>query len=327
MDSIEFKRAMWACNNTEDKDIIRENVEKVIESNNPYYLCDLIENSKKLHTPEYVKAFEDAIVSVGDIVHTYEFMFLLADMGVKDFDLKRFEAIIKESGNPKLMLYCLGFVEGINQETMLQALYETKNAKYIEALSVNEEYADINVAERPEYAEQLELAKKYNYFPKSLEDFKGESAEKVDVRALIYQVIRMNTETPEQQRKKSYLINELANYIEYLAEYHGQDYDVEMLKESISLLQEAECVTAANEPLHLYEFAASVDTDDKGRIINGVIQNNIPKYLHYCLEYVPNLSDVDRRSLEVALDKSQNAKYKVDSPTEDAPAVSDPRFE
>lgn len=52
-------------------------------------------------------------------------------------------------------------------------------------------------------------------------------------------------------------------------------------------MQDAELVVGDNEPLHLYEFSASVDTDDKSSIINRVIDIGDKKYIHYCLEYVP----------------------------------------
>lgn len=313
IDQNEFKQIIWICNNTTDEEVIKSNAEKVLQSNNPYYICDFFENVEQSHTKNLTRKFEDKMAAIGDIVHTYEFMFLLVDMGIKEFDLKRFEALIRESGNPKLMLYSLGFVDGIDKEEMLKALYKTKNAKYIEILSTSEDYEDLNVCERPEYAEKLKIAKEYDYFPKSLEEFKIEDR-KSGIKELISQVMALETNTPELERKKAYLINELANYIEYLSEYHSQDYDVETLKQSISLLQRAETIVAANEPLHLYEFASSVNTDNKDEIIDEVVKNNHPKYLHYCLKYVSGISAESKKKLESTLSKSKNKKY---NPNED----------
>ena len=91
--------------------------------------------------------------------------------------------------------------------------------------------------------------------------------------------------------------------------YQKENYDIEKLKESIIFLQEQEVKVAENEPLHLYEFAASVDTENKDSIIDKVVENNKPKYLHYCLEYVPNVSHKSQERLKGALLKSNNAKY------------------
>lgn len=201
MKSIEVLQAIGLCNNTNDENILRDNIRKVLQSKNPYYICDFVENVNKVHKPEYLRLFEDEMISIGDIVHSYEFMFLLADMGVEDFNLKRFEQLLKESGNAKLMMYSLAFVEGIDKESMLQALYDTKNAKYIEQLSTDEEYEFLKVTESPEYEERLREAKSYYYFPKSLEELKPEDPH--NVQELIYSVMNMPEGTAEEKRKKS----------------------------------------------------------------------------------------------------------------------------
>ena len=308
------------CNNTEDKLEISRIARGVKETNNPYLICDFMASVPKAHTKELIKMFEDEIEDIGDIVHSYEFMFLMSDMKVQNFEKKRFEELIKSSGNPKLMMYCLGFVEGIDKESMLQALYETKNAKYIELLSTSEDYEDFNVSERPEYFEMLKRAKEFNYFPRSLEEYREENPNLV---TLISSIVKSDSETVEQRRKKAYQINELANYIEYLAEYHGKDYDAEFLHTSINLLQDAELVAGDDEPLHLYEFAASVETDDKSSVINRVIDIGDKKYIHYCLEYVPNVPQNLVEKMEKVLKQEEAVKPEMSA----KPKYEGPVFE
>ncbi len=170
--TVEFLRRINGCNNNLGEDYLKESINWVIETNDPYMICDFIENVKACHTKEYIKIFEDAIISIGDIVHIYEFMFLLADLGVKDFDLKRF-------------------------------------------------------------------------------------------------------------------------------------------KEDINSLQEAEIEIVDDEPLHAYEFASSVETENKDAIIDKVIKNKHPKFLHYCLEYVPNLSEEAEGKLKKSLNRVQHPRYKI----------------
>ncbi len=311
MELIEVQQNIGLCNNTNDEKTLNESIEKVLDSENPYYICDFVENVQRVHTAQDLKKFEDKMIDIDDIVHSYEFMFLLADMGVKDFNLKRFEELIKQSGNSKLMMYCLGFVDGIDKESMLQALYDTRNAECIETLSYSEDYEDLNVNSRPEYAEKLRIAKEHYYFPKSLEEFKKEDSN--NIQDLIYSVVRMEAESPKQKRKKAYVVNELANYLQYLSKYHSEDYNSKMLESVINLLQETEVEVGASEPLHLYEFAASTDTKDKSPIINKVIENGSAKFMHYCLEYVPGLSEETEKRLKRALELKHHNKYKVES--------------
>ncbi|MCI8290759.1 MAG: hypothetical protein HFJ25_00665 [Clostridia bacterium] len=311
MKAIELQQIIGLCNNTNDEKNLNESIEKVLNSENPYYICDFVESVKRVNKSEHLKKFEDKMIEFDDIVHSYEFMFLLADMGIEDFDLKRFEELIKQSGNAKLMMYCLGFVDGVDKESMLQALYETKNAEYIELLSTSEDYEELNVKSRLEYEEKLRLAKEYHYFPKSLENFKTDDLK--DIQGLIYNVIRMSEDNQIQKRKKAYTVNELANYLQYLGKYHSEDYNSEMLEGAINLLQEVEVEVGAHEPLHLYEFAASTDTKDKSPVINRVIENGSAKFMHYCLEYVPGLSEETEKKLKRSLELKHHSKYKVES--------------
>lgn len=314
MKPIEVLYTIGLCNTTNDENILRENIRKILDTKNPYYICDFVENVKKVHKKEYLKLFEDEMLAIGDIVHSYEFMYLLTDMGVQDFDLKRFEEAIKESGNAKLMMYSLVYIAGADQEGMLQALYDTKNAKYIKQLSTDEEYESLKVNERPEYKSRLEEAENYYYFPKSLEEVKPEDNH--DIKSLIQNVINMPEGSEEEIRKKAYSINELANYLQYIIEYHSQNLNVQALKQAIELLAEAEVEVAKDETICLYEFAVSVDMKDKSAIVDRIIQNGSAKYIYYCLGYTPGLSEEDKKKLERALQQKHHGKYKVESKEE-----------
>ncbi len=314
MKPIEVLQAIGLCNNTNDENILRETVRKILDTKNPYYICDFVENVSKVHKKEYLKLFEDEMLEIGDIVHSYEFMYLLTDMGVQDFDLKRFEEAIKESGNAKLMMYSLVYIKGADTEGMLQALYDTKNAKYIKQLSTDEEYESLKVNERPEYEKHLKEAENYYYFPKSLEAVKPENNK--DIQSLIKNVMSMPEESEEERRKKAYSTNELANYLQYIIEHHPQGLNVEALKQAIELLAEAELEVAKDETICLYEFAVSVDMKDKTPIIDRVIQNGSAKYICYCLEYTPGLSEEAKKKLERALAQKHHNKYKVESKEE-----------
>jgi len=295
------------CNSTEDENYIRKIANEVKASHNPYLICDFMAGVPKARTKDIMQMFEDEMVRIGDIVHSYEFMFLMTDMAVQTFDKKRFESLIKESGNPKLMMYCLGFVPEIDTESMLEALYDTKNAKYINELSISEDYEYLHVQDRPEYAIKLQEAKEFDYFPQSLAEYKNKDG-KVELPDLISSVIKSDSETVVQKRKKAYQINELANYLAYLGEYHAEEYSPEFLKTSIELLQNAELVAGDQEPLHLYEFAASVETRDKSSIIRRVIDLEDDKYVHYCLEYVPNVPENLKTQMEKSLEHNLKGK-------------------
>lgn len=257
-------------------------ISKRISFMDSYKICDFAENVKLADEPENMRWLEDGIIRNKDLVHIYEFMFLMVDSGVKNFNLKRFENIIIESKNPKLMCYCIGFVPGIDFNRMLNALYETKCAKYIERLGDEEFGLDVNSL--PGYHKKVEAAKKYDYFPESLSVFGTR-----DISRLISVAI---------ESKNPYLINEVADYIEYLAEYK------DVIGLDITSLENAQHMYA--DPLHLYEFAASIKSSNKIAFQNRVVDSNMPKYIYYMYEYVPG---VNREALKSVISKSENKKY------------------
>lgn len=56
------------------KNIVDPEVEKGINSGNPYKICDLLEETKGGPNSIYLRKLEDAIIATNDIVQIYEFM-------------------------------------------------------------------------------------------------------------------------------------------------------------------------------------------------------------------------------------------------------------
>ena len=270
--------------NTKNPEIING-----INSNDPYVICDLLEQTGGV---PYLKELEDAIIKTNDIVQIYEFLFLAVDMKIPDFDQKLFEGIIIESKNPKLMCYCIGFVPGINLNKMVEALINTHNSKYMEMILTNEEYEDILPEVQrlfPNYNEEVEKSKQFDYFPTSLEEFKEY---KKNISLLKQKIIKT---------KNPHLITELANYIEYLNEYKGEKIDIS----DLTLIQEE-----IGDPMQVYEYLASVDLKERTGLINSAVRAEKPKFLYYIHEYVPNLSKEEMNLIEKnIIKKNPNGKY------------------
>ena len=244
-------------------------LEEINQMKDPYSICDyLVEKGNSL-TRDCMSALEDAIARTRDILQIYEFLFLAADKKI-DIDRKKFEGIIMESGNAKLMYYCLVFVPGTDIEKMLNALLDTKNAMYIEDLrseECQEAIGDIKFLVE-NYKKKLAEAKDFTYFPRSLEQFG-------------------NFETPVEELKEKvkekgepYLITELANYLEYLKKYKNKDYSLDDLTTAI---------LKCNDPMNLYEYISSVGAvKDKKPFIRAVNEQRKSriKFLKYIKKYV-----------------------------------------
>lgn len=275
------------------KNVTDPEVEKSINSGNPYTICDLLEETKGGVNGIYLRRLEDAIIETKDIAQIYEFMFLAVDMNITEFDRDRFEEIIRKSNNPKFMCYCMEFVPNTNIEKMLNALQNTKNAKYMEMLINNDEYKDVLEEVKKinsRYEEDVEEAKKFDYYPESLKEFMNLRG---DVGKLKSQVVAT---------KNAHLITELANYIEYLNEYKGQDYDISDL---VAAQEEAQ------DPMQAYEFLASVNVENKSGLIQSVINSNRVKFMYYVYTYVPELTEQEKEELQNSIAKKDlNGKYK-----------------
>lgn len=275
------------------QNITNPEIEERINSKDPYTICDVLEETKGGPNGIYLKKLEDAIVATNDIVQIYEFMFMAVDMNIVGFDRERFERIIRQSGNAKLMCYCMEFVPGTNIEEMLKALEQTKNAKYMEMIIKDEEYSDVYEEIKrinPNYEQVVEDAKQFDYFPESLKQF-------IDLKD---DIVKLKSEI--KLTKSPHLITELANYIEYLNEYKEESYDIE----DLAVAQEE-----LKDPMQAYEYLASVSVKDKTGLIQTVINSGRVKFMYYVYAYVPGLTEEERDKLKEGIKENDiSGKYK-----------------
>lgn len=268
-------------------------IEEKINSKDPYTICDVLEETKGGPNGIYLKQLEDAIIATNDIVQIYEFMFLAVDMNIIGFNREKFEEIIRQSNNPKLMCYCMGFVPGTNIRLMLNALIQTQNAKYMEMLITNEEYSEVlEQIEQimPNYKDIVEEAKSYDYYPYSLEEYKDLKENILDLKEKV------------KESKNPHLITELANYIEYLNEYKEGLYEVE----DLAIEQEK-----LKDPMQAYEFLASVNVKDKSGLVQTVINSGKVKFMYYVYKYVENLTEDLKFLLEESIKEiDKKGKYR-----------------
>ena len=275
------------------QNITNPEIEEKINSGDPYKICDILEETKGGPNGIYLKKLEDAIIATNDIVQIYEFMFIAVDMNVIGFDKERFERIIRQSKNPKLMCYCMGFVPGTDMELMLSALEQTKNAKYMEMLKQDDEYKDVFeevIKIDSNYEEKIEEAKQFDYFPESLKEY-------IDLKDDINEL-----KSEIKQTKNPHLITELANYIAYLNEYKEENYDIE----DLTIMQEE-----IKDPMQAYEYLSSVNVKDKKQLIQVVIDSGRVKFMYYTYEYVPGLTEEEKDLLKEEIMKQDvSGKYK-----------------
>ena len=275
------------------QNIIDPEIEERIQSGDPYTICDVLEETKGGPNGIYLRQLEDAIIETNDVVQIYEFMFLAVDMNIQGFDRERFERVIRESKNPKLMCYCMEFVPGTDIESMLKALTGTQNAKYMEMLISDEEYSDVLKKIKqinPRYEEAVEEAKQFDYYPESLKQF-------MDLKDNITELIEKIIAT-----RNPHLITELANYIEYLNEYKGQTNSVKHLVAAQEKTQ---------DPMQAYEFLASVNVEDKSGLIQAVTKSGRVKFMYYVYQYVQGLTEEEKEQLKESIVKTDsNGKYK-----------------
>lgn len=275
------------------KKIDEPEIEKKIRTADAYTICDILEETKGGPNGIYLRQLENAIIETKDITQIYEFMFLAVDMNIVGFDRGRFENLIRESKSSKLICYCMGFVPGVNINLMLETLEEIQCAKYMEMLCEDDEYKEVfqEIKEiNSNYEEKVEEAKKVDYYPKSLEQFKD---------------FRNNIELLKEKVKEEEnpgLITELANYIEYLNEYKGENYDIS----DLILIQRE-----MKDPMQAYEFLSSVNVRNKKGLIEVIINSGRVKFMYYVYEYVPRLLEEEKKLLkENIIQKDKEGKYK-----------------
>lgn len=266
---------------SEDYSLVLMNAKKLAFSKDNYTLCDFLEYVQLADTKEIMDIITNAVIRNGDIVHLYELYFLMSERKAKHFNYKLVENLIKQSKNAKLMSYTLGFTDVLDKYDMLFNLYQTKNAKWIEALK-----EELDVEELPGYKEALDEALNFDYFPPCLKDYGTK-----DISTLIELVIAS---------KNIYHMNELADYMEYLAKYKGKSgLKVEELFNPFMKY-------SVGEPLHQYEFAASISSSPKESLTTMVIEEGIAKIMYYMYKYV---SGVDEEKILKAINYTGNEKY------------------
>ncbi len=271
------------CNRSNNVEYVKE-VAKDIVLTDPYTICTFAEYVDLVDNPQIMPILEKGIISFGDIVHIYEFTFLMVDCHRQYFNLPAFERLIKSSKNPKLMFYSIAFVPGIDILSMIEALYATKSEKYIEKLQSKEVDLE-DIIDWDEFEEKLEEARNYQYFPEILRQ---------------YQKPGINLLNSVLQTKNPYLINELADYLEYLRDYKGLD----TVDDFLEILGYA--MARIPEPLHHYEFAASITYCDKEMFQKRVAASKQIKYLYYLYAYVNGTNKEELREL---INQSGNQKY------------------
>ena len=292
LDEKKFYDILELIKQTKDSQAIHELVMQVTYQTtflverwpSPYFYCDLVESAPEVSIARKdMHAIENSLVSTcldgrnDDYVHLYEFMFLMVDMGIQTFDLPKFESIIKASNDPKLMHYVIGYVPGINVLEMLEALYATRCLKHIEAVT----HFD-GVSETPE--EVLENARAHQYFPECLKTIIDYDAQE-SINFIELQSLVLYYGTPVQ--------------ITALAEYFGQ-------QEGVDLPELERAIIETDEPLHIYEFAASVPGANIGILEEAIIQKGMVKYMYYMLAYVKG---VDIVKMAQAIANAKTPKY------------------
>lgn len=283
---VDIDKIIAECNNSNSIEYVKQVAYDIVLTD-PYTICTFAENVDLCDEPTIMPILEKGIISFGDIVHIYEFMFLMVDCKREYFNLRSFEGLIKSSGNPKLMLYCIGFVPGIEVITMIDALYKTKCIKYISKLE-EPEYKEIvdDFIDWIEYECAKEEARDYNYFPVALEQYKKPG---------------INLFNSVLKSKDPYIYNEMADYLEYLRDYQGND-KVESFLEILGI-----AMARTDEPLHHYEYAASIIHSDKPMFEKRIKDSKQVKYYYYMYEYVQG---VDKEGFKQLIINSNNQKYK-----------------
>lgn len=264
-----------------DYGLVLMNAKKLWFSEDPYTLCDFLEYVKLADTKEIMDIITNAMIKYGDIVHLYELYFLMSERKAKNFNYKQVEDLIKQSKNAKLMSYTLSFTDVKDKDDMLKNLYATKYVKWIEALK-----GEINVDELPGYKEVYEEALDFPYFPPCLEKYHTK-----DVSNLMELAIK---------ERNPYILNELADYMEYLEKYRGKSgLHIEDLFDPFK-------IASSGDPLHQYEFASSISSSPKDSLTDMVIEEGIAKIMYYMYRYV---SGVNEEKIVKAINNTGNEKY------------------
>ena len=282
MKSLNFKSILNECKNTNDINVVIQGATATAKSNNPYYICDFVEEVALADSPEVMPILERAICETRDFVHIYEFAFLTNDMGIKNVNNEVLLQAIVSSKNPKLMAYALEYVPAMKKDVLLHALSECGNKKWIEHVLTQENIFDgIDEAKKQVLLEKIknryEYVSQHEVLPHCVEHLKGCDTEEI----LRYAI----------ESKNPYIINEVAENI-----IAGKG-DANLLLDKI---------IETGDILHIYEFGASVPDAEISKIEKAAIDSGMPKYMYYVGAYVPN---ANTERMYEAIKKTKNDKY------------------
>ena len=282
MENLEFKSILNECKNTKDINVVIQGAIEVAKSNNPYYICDFVEEVALADSPEIMPILERAICETRDYVHIYEFAFLTNDMGMKNVYNEGLLQTIVLSLNPKLMAYCLEYIPAMRKDILLYALGECGNKKWIEHVLSQENIFDgIEESKKQELLERLknryEYALNNEVLPHCVEHLEGLDVEKIAQYAI--------------ESKNPYIINEVAENV-----VAGKG-DVDLFLDKI---------IETGDILHIYEFGASVPNAKVSKVEKAAIDSGMPKYMYYVGAYVPN---ADAERMYDAIKKTKSEKY------------------
>lgn len=278
-----FKDILAYCQGNEKGQLIPVLVKTIAGCGNQHFIYDLIQHCPQIATPENMRIFEQGIIDLAQAKNNptiaYEFMFEMAtDFKIQNFDLERFEKLIIDYQNPKLMDYCIRCIKGTNVPRMLSALYATGSLKYIarvkqkyEEHNVNQELYPAEQVFNEEYDQALASARENAYTPFWIDEdqFTSPTLEELCARVVA--------------AKKPYLINELADYFEYLLDYNEPDEQFRLMLEAlIEILKRA--MKKQGEMLDKYEFSWSVKRADVPSMQEDVIASGDVKFMTYFID-------------------------------------------
>ncbi len=288
---------------------------------NPYDVINKVENELKKNSPIDLTLIEkgiDDIIGTGDILQIYELFFLivdirseqikyssLKDLGINSIKLEKLQSEILESKNAKLIRYCIGFVQGIDLDRYLKALYATESYWDIRVLSVGRDYTNAEEVANPELLKKVKLDEyrealseasenRKEYFPNSLDDYK---ANKNNTNLLVEKII---------ETKNPYLICELANYIEHLKGINPEKkkiYIEELAKEELNI----------SDQMGIYEFLSSVESISQEmfrKMVEKIIKIGDTKYMRYVKDYTFYRIRTRGKLIEEALEKIEKENEK-----------------
>lgn len=276
-----------------------EIVGAVASLGDPYLICDFCEWVQRADTPRAMSILQGAIERSGDIVHIYEFAFLMADCKKQSVDYKSLQDKIISSENPKLISYCSEYVPAFDQRALAEGMIKCGNVKWLKHYigekgyyaGVEELDEDTRRDQRVRLEQRLELAKR-------------EEARHLPPKSVIKRYGILGQDLDEMRREvltsaDPYMINEMAenweaNLYETPLATLEMDRQIRVPEHrqrqtyGQTIEEYEDAIMRTGDMLHIYEFGASVPGADVERIMRAAKKIGIPKYMYYVGAYVPN---------------------------------------